>query len=141
MADFPAKESQMSDQNDPVLALGTVLEHPCPECGWSMVLRTSKFGLFYGCTQFPACTAAHGAHKDGRPLGIPANKATKDARIKAHAAFDRLWKDKHMKRKEAYVWMQGAMSMTADDAHIGRFTIEQCEQLEAAVAKFFEAKT
>lgn len=105
-----------------------------------MVLRTSRFGLFYGCTQFPACKAAHGAHKDGRPLGVPANKATKDARIAAHEAFDQIWKNKHMKRKAAYAWMQTAMSLPADEAHIGRFTIEQCEQLKAAVQKFLEEK-
>lgn len=122
------------------VALGTVLDHPCPECGAQMVLRTSKFGLFYGCTQYPTCTSAHGAHKDGRPLGVPANKETKAARIEAHDAFDRLWKGKHMRRKEAYVWMQNTMMLSAEDAHIGRFTIEQCQQLVAEVVKFFEVK-
>lgn len=123
------------------LPLGTVLDHPCPECGAQMVLRTSKFGLFYGCEKYPTCQSAHGAHKDGQPLGIPANKATKVARIQAHEDFDRLWKHGHMKRKEAYAWMRQAMGMSADDAHIGRFTIEQCEQLRVAVSKFFGETT
>ena len=37
-----------------------------------MVLRNSKYGLFYGCSTYPNCKASHGAHKDGKPLGTPA---------------------------------------------------------------------
>jgi hypothetical protein len=76
-----------------VLPLGTVCAHPCPECGERMVLRASRYGLFYGCERFPLCNAAHGAHRDtGKPLGVPADAETKRARIRAHDAFDTLWK-------------------------------------------------
>lgn len=120
------------------LPVGTKLDHPCPECGAKMVLRNSKFGLFYGCTSFPKCKATHGAHADGQPLGIPANAKTKKARIRAHDAFDQLWKDKHMSRGDAYFWMQGAMVMTAEEAHIGRFTEDQCDELEVKVDEYLE---
>lgn len=125
--------------SDP-LPLGTVLDHPCPDCGSSMVLRQSKFGLFYGCVEYPKCKAAHGAHADGRPLGTPANKKTKDARIRAHDSFDQLWKDKHMSRGEAYEWMQEAMELSEDEAHIGKFTIDQCDELEVLVEEYLEEK-
>ncbi len=105
-----------------------------------MVLRDSKYGLFYGCTKYPTCSATHGAHKDGNPLGIPATKITKQARIAAHDVFDQLWKQRHMSRKEAYAWMQRAMGLPSGEAHIGRFTVEQCDALRAAVAKFFAEK-
>jgi ssDNA-binding Zn-finger/Zn-ribbon topoisomerase 1 len=121
------------------LPLGTVLSHPCPDCGGEMVLRDSKFGFFYGCRDYPACKSTHGAHKNGQPLGIPATTATKQARMLAHAEFDLLWKNGHMARSEAYVWMQGAMELSAEEAHIGRFTTEQCDRLILAVDKFFEA--
>lgn len=121
-----------------VLPLGTKLDHPCPECGEPMVLRNSKYGLFYGCSSFPRCKATHGAHKDGRPLGIPADKKTKKARMRAHDVFDQLWKDKHMSRPEAYEWMQEAMDMSEEEAHIGRFTEEQCDELELKVEEFLE---
>lgn len=122
-----------------VLPLGTVLDHPCPDCGSSMVLRNSKYGFFYGCTEYPTCKAAHGAHKDtGKPLGIPADKKTKKARMRAHDAFDQLWKDKHMSRTQAYEWMQEAMEMSEDEAHIGRFTEEQCDELELKVEEYLE---
>jgi ssDNA-binding Zn-finger/Zn-ribbon topoisomerase 1 len=69
----------------------------CPDCGAMMSLRASKFGLFYGCSMFPQCRATHGAHPWGAPLGIPAKRDTKMARIRAHAAFDRLWKEGRMR--------------------------------------------
>lgn len=57
-----------------------------------MMLRNSRYGLFWGCSRFPECRSTHGAHPDGRPLGKPATAEVKQARIAAHAAFDRLWK-------------------------------------------------
>jgi ssDNA-binding Zn-finger/Zn-ribbon topoisomerase 1 len=124
----------MLDPN--MLPLGTKLEHPCPECGSAMVLRTSKFGPFYGCIEYPKCKAAHGAHADGRPLGTPADAVTKKARIQAHDAFDELWKGGAMSRREAYAWMQRAMGLSKDDAHIGKFTADQCDKLKTLVGKY-----
>lgn len=111
---------------------GYIWKGMCPDCGGNMVLRYSKRfdRLFYGCGRWPECNATHGAHPDGEPLGIPANQETKNARIRAHAAFDGLWKGTRlMRRAQAYSWMQEAMEMTPDEAHIGRFTKEECERL------------
>lgn len=109
----------------------------CPDCGSEMRLRQSRYGTFYGCIRYPDCKAAHGAHADGRPLGIPANKETKEWRIKAHAAFDQLWKTGGMKRKAAYRWMRDAMELSADEAHIGRFDIAACRKLITLVELHF----
>ena len=107
----------------------------CPECGAPMELKPSKFGLFYGCTRWrnTGCNGSHGAHPDGSPLGTPADRKTKDARIAAHAAFDTLWKDGKMRRKKAYRWMQRTLGMTEDEAHIGKFSVEQCARLLAII--------
>jgi ssDNA-binding Zn-finger/Zn-ribbon topoisomerase 1 len=95
-----------------------------------MVLRNSKFGLFYGCTKYPNCKSTHGAHRNGDPLGKPADEETKAARIEAHNIFDLLWKDKGpLSRSDAYKWMQKAMGLSKDEAHIGMFDKEQCELL------------
>jgi zinc-finger-containing domain len=96
---------------------------------------TAAIGLFYGCTGWPACKGAHGAHPDGRPLGTPADKATKQARIEAHAAFDRLWQGegKRMSRGEAYRWMRKALDLPPAEVHIGRFSKERCVALVKAV--------
>ena len=101
----------------------------CPECGSDMVLRRSKYGKFYRCATWPECDGSHGAHLDGKPLGIPANKETKEWRIKAHNAFDKLWGRRKMKRKKAYKKLAAAMGMAEEDCHVGRFDIEQCKQV------------
>lgn len=115
---------------------GESVKLECPDCGASMELRISRHGKFYGCTRYPKCFATHGAHSDGRPLGRPASKETKQWRIKAHDAFDLLWKPNpvlswsgKMKRKEAYRWMRNVMNLPEPEAHIGMFTKEQCKQL------------
>lgn len=104
---------------------------PCPECDGQLALRLSRYGLFYGCTNYPACRATHGAHPDGKPLGIPANKETRDWRIKAHKIFDTLFEGETavMNREEAYIFMQRLMNLSEEEAHIGKFGIEQCKKL------------
>lgn len=109
----------------------------CAECGAEMVLRqTSKFRYnngrprkFYGCSRYPECKAVHGAHPDGKPLGIPANAETKRWRMEAHKLFDQLWKSGAHTKDEAYAELQARMKMTPEEAHIGRFTKEQCIEL------------
>jgi ssDNA-binding Zn-finger/Zn-ribbon topoisomerase 1 len=109
----------------------------CGECGAPMALkRSSRFGLFYGCTRWPECAGTHGAHqKTGEPLGTPANRETKDARIRAHRAFDRLWKGGGMKRTEAYRWMQETLGLPARKAHISMFDEATCERIIEAINK------
>jgi ssDNA-binding Zn-finger/Zn-ribbon topoisomerase 1 len=107
----------------------------CPDCGAAMIPRTSAFGPFYGCERFPACRATHGAHPDGRPLGTPANAATKAARIRAHAAFDVLWKGGAMKRNEAYYQLSKALGITRAECHIANFDAAMCERVVDAVAR------
>lgn|SRR5574338_38327 len=111
----------------------------CGECGAPMQIRTAKKfpGPFYGCTRFPECRGTHGAHRDGRPFGIPANKATKLARMRAHRIFDIIWKERTMSRAEAYAWMRRKMKLTDAEAHIGMFNLEQCEALIAHVREKF----
>jgi len=111
----------------------------CPECGAPMKLKCSRYGLFYGCSswQDTGCEGSHGAHPDGAPRGVPANRATKDARIEAHRLFDRIWGTGLQKRTAAYRWMREAMGMTPDEAHIGRFSIEDCERLLGKIRAAF----
>jgi ssDNA-binding Zn-finger/Zn-ribbon topoisomerase 1 len=104
----------------------------CPDCGALMILRPSKYGLFYGCRNFPACKGTHGAHPDGRPLGVPADRATKEARIRAHAAFDAIWEPgkisgRKRRRGRAYTWL--AKRMGCQEVHMGEMTIEECERV------------
>ena len=103
----------------------------CPECNGKLALRLSRYGLFYGCGNYPSCKATHGAHPDGKPLGTPANKETRTWRMKAHESFDKLYQGENslMTRLEAYDYLQLIMNLSQEDAHISKFTIQQCQDL------------
>lgn len=103
----------------------------CGDCGAPMVLRESRFRPFYGCTRYPDCKGSHGAHPDGRPLGTPANAATRAARIRAHNAFDPLWKTGGMSRSAAYRWLAAALGQP--EVHMSELTIEECDRVIALV--------
>lgn len=110
----------------------------CVECGATMILRPpGRYkSPFYACSAFPVCRGTHGAHPDGRPKGIPGDRATKAARIKAHRAFDRIWGQGRMTRDQAYAWMRRVLHVPVakgEELHIGHLTVEQCEALIAAV--------
>lgn len=112
----------------------------CPKCKAPMVQRKSKFPgrpFFWGCRNFPDCTYRIGAHPSGEPLGIPADEETRQARIKAHEAFDKVWKEWGYTRREAYSLLAMVMGMTELEAHIGNFTKEQCEILIKKVDQIY----
>ncbi|MBN2302088.1 MAG: topoisomerase DNA-binding C4 zinc finger domain-containing protein, partial [Lentisphaerae bacterium] len=84
------------------------LDRPCPECGLKLVLKWSRFGFFYGCRGWPKCDILVGCHPGTtEPLGYPVNTETRQARIRAHDVFDKLWQGKaaFMTRHEAYQWL------------------------------------
>jgi len=107
----------------------------CPECGADMVLReTKKYRhkdgkprKFYGCERWPECNGTHGAHPDGRPLGNPADAETKKARREAHKALECAYPK--AKTGTIYKNIQRLMGLSEEDAHIGKFTKEQCINL------------
>lgn len=113
----------------------------CPTCSNPMELQqTNKWRYphnnrprwFWRCG---ADEVTHGAHPDGRPLGTPADDETKAARIEAHSALDDLIAVKVWDKRRAYEWMQQAMGLTPEQAHIGRFYKKQCEALMEACAQ------
>lgn len=114
-------------------------ELACPDCGARLYLRPSKFDaarVYYACPRAAdGCKGAHSAHPDGRPMGDPADPETRTARRAAHAAFDQLWQGGEMSRTGAYRWLQKAMGMNVEEAHIGRFDAAQCARLIELVEK------
>jgi hypothetical protein len=109
----------------------------CPECEAPMVLKPSRYGHFYGCSQWAetGCKGSHGAHPDGRPLGVPANQATKQARSRAHAVFDQLWmryESKARRRRAriaAYRWLAASLGRPESTVHIGAMTESECDDV------------
>jgi len=107
----------------------------CGDCGEPMVCRANqKTGSpFYGCSTFPGCRGTLGALPDGRPVGVPGDKATRKARIEAHRYFDMLWRAEEgqqprMTRSKAYAWMRRKMKLSESEAHFGKFSQSQCEE-------------
>lgn len=91
-----------------------------------------------------ACGAYTGCHAGTeKPKGRPAAKATRDARMAAHAAFDPLWQAKQRRdgcsKKQArgagYKWLGAQLGLDPKDCHIGmmdgptaRRVVEACRR-------------
>lgn len=102
----------------------------CPECESGKLRRTYSQKMrrfYYKCNQ-ENCEGYIGAHPDGSPLGIPANKKIRQKRQEAHEVFDRLWKEGHCKRTTAYRIMAERMGIE-DELHIANLGWAECEQL------------
>ena len=91
---------------------------------------------FWECTGCDAWVGTHSNSKDHAPLGRLANAELRAAKIRAHAAFDRLWKEKHRRgatkshaRKAGYRWLAEQMGLTGAQCHIGMFSVDQCERV------------
>lgn len=89
--------------------------------------KDGKPTKFYGCTRWPACKGTHGAHPDGRPLGMPATQETKRARIRAHEAFG-AWLRRHSYTKRyGYKELARMLDVPKAGAHMGMMNTETCE--------------
>lgn len=68
-------------------------------------------------------------------MGIPADRETIEWRKKAHATFDPYVKQWFKNRREGYKFLQNTMKLSARDAHISKFNIEQCKKLIDIITK------
>lgn len=111
----------------------------CPQCGAPAVLvdgrvlrpdvRKFHHRNFWTC---PKCDVHVGCHKGTtEPLGTLADRETRQARLEAHEAFDRLWKFKvwNLDRPQWYAWLADKLGLTADECHIGRMDREMCREV------------
>ena len=107
----------------------------CADCGAPMKLRETdkyKYGngkprKFYGCSRFPDCKGTHGAHPDGKPLGIPADVETKVARNNLHKVMEAIWGNPQKGKRPMYQWLKE----NAPKEHIGEMTLDEIEKTEA----------
>lgn len=129
-----AKAERPVEAEEPV---GRVDDLACaePGCGGRLVLRMG-FRInrrFYGCERYPACNGTLPANADGSPRGQPRTKEVQGARNQAHAAFDRLWREKHCSRGGAYAWLQEVTGLSKGEAHISMFDVERCREVAVHV--------
>lgn len=107
----------------------------CPYCNATAVLidsieiyRTQSFGMVWACLPCDAWVGCHKRSKN-KPKGRLANRALRDAKIRAHAAFDPIWKSGMMKRGSAYGWLADQLGVDGKDCHIGMFDEDQCQRV------------
>lgn len=114
----------------------------CPYCGAPAVCRPAstvygnsvrnKGSYLYLCSHWPACDSYVAAHKqDKRPMGTLANASLRRKRILAHRALEEFRRNRHMEKWAVYVWLQGKLGLSPEQAHIGMFSEKQCGQVIA----------
>ena len=80
--------------------------------------------------QCAPCDAYVGCHQGGEiPLGRLANAELRAAKMRAHAAFDPLWKEGTMSRTEAYAWLSRTLGIPGKECHIGMFDVDRCRKV------------
>lgn len=115
----------------------------CPYCGdESALLSGDKMypgrgdlagKWFYRCRPCDASVGCHPGSK--KPLGTLANKALRQQRQLAHAAFDPLWKKDGRyrvfnSRSDAYTWLAVELGLEEGEAaHIGASDTDTCKQI------------
>ena len=107
----------------------------CPYCSRPAVFTPNSTSVYHGHDYGPLwlcnpCQAWVGCHADTTPLGRLANKELRRLKVRAHTAFDVLWKSGHMSRGGAYAWLADRMEVTKDQCHIGLFNEAQCLLVE-----------
>ena len=84
---------------------------------------------FYQCLP---CSAFVGCHPNTKnPLGRLANAELRKYKSLAHKAFDPIWKNGEITRKEAYKNLARAMNIESTKCHIGMFDTFQCKKVIA----------
>ena len=135
-------EQQLRKGVPPPLTIAEKAVHEvfCPYCHKAAEFVDSaevyggrSYGMIWLCRP---CEAYVGCHPDGKPLGRLADAELRQWKKNAHAWFDPLWKDGTMSRGKAYKWLCEAMSLPGEACHIGKFDVNQCKQVVAAIAEF-----
>ena len=112
----------------------------CPYCGSPAIFRPAamvhgssileKGRYLYVCSRFPECDSYVAAHKkDKSPMGTLADRELRHKRILAHNALAELQKIRHMEKWAAYLWLQGKLGLTEEQAHIGLFSGQMCDRV------------
>lgn len=109
----------------------------CPYCNIPAHLKNGSYvyphrpdlfkKMFYVCFQ---CKAYVGCHPGtDKPLGRLANAELRKAKQAAHAAFDPMWREKKMKRQNAYAWLADKLNINRNECHIGMMDEQTCRKV------------
>lgn len=115
----------------------------CPYCNKDakFVSNENVYGQRYGRSYMiwrcENCDAHVGVHHNdpNKPLGTMANNKLRSMRINAHAVFDKIWKDGHKTRTEAYDWLNKSFP-NMETIHIGQADEKLCSEIIELSIKF-----
>ncbi len=96
----------------------------CPNHKKPMLRRLTQHGPMHICT-FNNCDMMKWG--DG-PETSPADSDTRQRRHVTHGIFDKLWRDGHMTRNQAYGLLAEHLGLDERRSHIGLFDIIRCNE-------------
>ena len=85
-----------------------------------LVLQNTRWGRRYSCP-VGGCTVVSWNGNS------PADYSTRQARMKAHDLFDKLWKSGMFDRKGAYKELAHFLGISVEKTHIANFDQSQCQ--------------
>ncbi len=115
----------------------------CPYCGEEARLADSaevysrSYGMIWICVPCRAWVGVHKGDGKNRPLGRLANAELREWKMRAHAAFDPMWKAKVRRdecskgraRGAGYKWLAEKLGVPVDECHIGMFDVDVCRRV------------
>lgn len=123
----------------------------CPYCEQPAKLVTGdtiyphrpdlRWKLFWLCRPCDAYVGCHLSGDGTSPFGTMANAELRAARIKAHAAFDPIWKEEYMPRRKAYSWLADQLGIHPKHCHISWFDLETCQRVPAICDRFTQSSS
>lgn len=76
-----------------------------------------------GCGDYVGCHEG-----TTKALGTLADKRLREKRIQVHRAFDQIWKDSPISRKQAYEYLAEKLDIPLVKCHIGLFDLQLCQR-------------
>jgi len=81
-----------------------------------------------------SCDAWVGCKKDSdEPFGDLADEALRAARMAAHRAFDPIWEQDLLTKREAYDWLADVLGIPREECKIGLMKLDDCARVGQAV--------
>lgn len=104
------------------------------------IVYGKKYGKSHMIWYCKDCDAYVGVHdnKANRPKGTMAKKSLRIMRIRAHNAFDKIWKSGIMDRGEAYKFL--AKELGYREVHIGECNEYACLKIIGIANRFLEGE-
>lgn len=120
----------------------------CDYCGAPAKLIDSKalyggvgYGMMWRCNPCDAHVGVHANSPSHAPLGRLANGHLRRLKMRAHKAFDEIWREGFMSRRAAYAWLAAKLDLPPEKCHIGMFNPETCKEVIAHSEKYIKART